>query len=83
MLTYRYTDAEDGKTLRRFWTSACQTCALKAQCTLGNERRISRWEPEAVLETVQNRLDRNPDKMRIRSGPSRRGAWGLRRSARP
>jgi hypothetical protein len=52
MLTYRYTDAEDGKTLRRCWTSACQTCALKAQCTLGKERRISRWEYEAVLETV-------------------------------
>ena len=52
MLTYRYTNAEDGKTLRRCWTSACQTCALKARCTLGKERRISRWEYEAVLETV-------------------------------
>ena len=26
----------------------------------------SRWEHEAVLETVQDRLDRNPDKMRVR-----------------
>ena len=25
-----------------------------------------RWEHEAVLETVQDRLDRNPDKMRVR-----------------
>jgi hypothetical protein len=39
---------------------------LKAQCTPGKERRISRWEHEAVLETVQDRLDRNPDKMRVR-----------------
>jgi hypothetical protein len=39
---------------------------LKAQCTPGNERRISRWEHETVLETVQDRRDRNPDKMRMR-----------------
>jgi hypothetical protein len=32
----------------------------------GPERRISRWEHEAVLEAVQARLDRNPDKMRLR-----------------
>ena len=65
-MTYRYTNEEDGKTLRRYWTTACQTCALKAQCTPGKERRISRWEHETVLETVQDRLDRNPDKMRVR-----------------
>src|SRR5713101_5934344 len=65
-LTYRYTNEEDGKTLRRYWTTACQTCALKSKCTTGRERRISRWEHEAVLETVQERLDRNPNKMRVR-----------------
>jgi hypothetical protein len=65
-LTYRFTNEEEGKTLRRYWTTACQTCALKAQCTTGEWRRISRWEREAVLETVQDRLDRNPDKMRVR-----------------
>jgi hypothetical protein len=32
----------------------------------GQERRISRWEHEGVLETVQARLDQNPDKMRVR-----------------
>jgi len=65
-LTYRYTNEEDGKTLHRYWTSACTRCAIKAQCTTGNERRITRWEHEAVLEAVQARLDRNPDKMRVR-----------------
>jgi len=39
---------------------------LKAECTTGKERRISRWEHEAILEAVQARLDRNPDKMRVR-----------------
>jgi hypothetical protein len=65
-LTYHYTNEEGGKTLRRYWTTACQACALKSKCTTGKERRISRWEHEAVLEAVQARLDRNPAKMRER-----------------
>jgi transposase len=65
-LTYRFSGVEEGKTIRRYWTTACQTCAIKAQCTTGPERRISRWEHEAVLETVQARLDQNPDKMALR-----------------
>src|ERR1700682_3868227 len=65
-LTYHYTNEEDGKLLRRYWTTACQACALKGKCTTGKERRISRWEHEAVLEAVQARLDRHPDKMRVR-----------------
>ena len=56
-LTYRYTTEEDGKMLRRYWTSACAACPLKAQCTPGRERRIARWEHEAVLEAMQARLD--------------------------
>jgi transposase len=65
-LTYRHTTIEDGKTLRRYWTSTCKTCALKAQCTTGSERRITRWEHEAVLEKVQDRLDHNPAAMGVR-----------------
>ena len=30
-LTYRYTNKEDGKILRRYWTTARQACALSAQ----------------------------------------------------
>jgi hypothetical protein len=41
-LTCRYTNNEDGKILRRYWTTACQACALKDECTMGKERRISR-----------------------------------------
>ena len=65
-LTYRYQSVEDGKTIRRYSTSICKTCALKAQCTTGPDRRISRWEHEAVLEKVQDRLDHNPDAMDVR-----------------
>ena len=65
-LTYRYTNEEDGKTLRRYWTTACPRCPLKARCTKGAERRITRWEHEHVLEAVQKRLDENPQAMRVR-----------------
>jgi len=65
-LSYRYQTVDKGKTIRRYWTNVCRTCALKAQCTPGSERRIGRWEHEAVLEKVQARLDHNPDAMRVR-----------------
>ncbi|MGO9544691.1 MAG: IS1182 family transposase [Rhodomicrobium sp.] len=65
-LTFRFAGKEDGKTIRRYWTTACRTCPLKAQCTTGHERRIPRWEHEAVLEKVQDRLDRDPGKMTLR-----------------
>src|SRR5262247_35104 len=65
-LTYRYTNEEHGKALRRYWTTACSSCPLKARCTTGHERRITRWEHEHVLEAVQQRLDKNPQAMRVR-----------------
>jgi transposase len=65
-LTYRYTNEEDGKVLRRYWTTACPECPLKSQCTKAPERRITRWEHEHVLEAVQQRLDANPKAMRQR-----------------
>jgi hypothetical protein len=49
-LTYHYTNVEEGRTLRRYWTNLCQDCAIKHLCTTGKERR----------------LDENPEKMRTR-----------------
>jgi transposase len=65
-LKYYYTNEEKGQKLHRYWTNACRTCALKAKCTKGPQRRITRWEHEEVVEAVQARLDRNPDAMRTR-----------------
>ena len=65
-LTYHYTNEEAGKVLRRYWTTACANCPLKPKCTTGPQRRISRWEYEHVLETVQQSLDANPQAMRLR-----------------
>ena len=65
-LPRRMTSQERGHILHRYWTSACTRCAIKRQCTTGNERRITRWEHEHVLEKVQRRLDEKPEAMRIR-----------------
>ena len=65
-LKYYFTAEEHGQQLRRYWTNACRTCAIKDQCTTGKERRITRWEHEHVVEAVQRRLDENPQAMRQR-----------------
>jgi hypothetical protein len=65
-LAYHYTNEENGLVLRRYWTNACQSCAIKHRCTTAKERRITRWEHEHVLEAVQRRLDEHPEKMRQR-----------------
>ena len=65
-LTYRFTRKEAGKTIHRYWSSACGDCAIKPQCTTGKNRRVSRWEDEEILERAQARLDRRPEIMRLR-----------------
>ena len=67
LLSRRMTTIEKGQTLHRYWNlSSCRTCPLKAQCTPSKERRITRWEHEAVIEAMQARLERMPKAMRIR-----------------
>src|SRR5438105_11366901 len=39
-LTFHYVNEENGQKLRRYWTNACGTCAIKRRCTTGKERRI-------------------------------------------
>ena len=65
-LAYSFTTEDKGLLLRRYRTNACQSCAIRHSCTTGKERLISRWEHEAVLETVQARLHQHPEKMTIR-----------------
>ena len=65
-LIKRSTSIENGLVLNRYWASTCRSCTLKPGCTPGNERRVTRWEHEHVVEAMQNRLDRMPDAMRVR-----------------
>jgi hypothetical protein len=63
---YRFTAEQDGLQVRRYWSSACPQCPMKAQCTPSTNRRITRWEHESVLEAAQRRLERMPDAMSVR-----------------
>jgi transposase len=66
-LVHHMTTVEKGLTLHRYWDLAsCRACPIKGQCTTSKERRITRWEHEAVIEAMQERLDRAPKAMRIR-----------------
>ena len=65
-LIWRCSTVERGLKLHRYWSSNCKQCAIKEKCTPGVERRITRWEREDILETMQDRLDQAPDSMRIR-----------------
>jgi transposase len=63
---WRYNSFQDGMIQHRYWASACPRCPIKAQCTTGDYRRITRWEHEAVLEAMQARLEKMPNAARIR-----------------
>jgi len=62
----RFSTVQDGMTLNKYWSSACPKCALKARCTTGSYRRVTRWEHEDVLEKMQQRLEQRPDASRVR-----------------
>ena len=63
---HRFTSDERGMQIRTYWSSSCIGCAIKAQCTPSDYRRIRRWEHEAVMDKVQQRLDRMPEAMTVR-----------------
>ena len=65
-LIWRFTTEEKGKHIHKFWTSNCPRCPIKNKCTTSKYRRMTRWEHEDVLDIVQERLDREPERMRAR-----------------
>jgi transposase len=66
VLIWRNAYVDNGKTLNSYWSSNCRACSIKAQCTPARERKVRRWEHEAVLEEMQVRLDNAPQMMSIR-----------------
>jgi hypothetical protein len=64
-LVYRHSSIEHGMKIDCYYASVttCRRCELKEKCTPGKERRVRRWEHEGVLDAMQNRLDRAPEKM--------------------
>jgi len=67
LLPYHMTVVEKGMTLHRYWDRAsCTGCSIKAQCTPAVERKVTRWEHEAVIDALQARMDLRPRAMRER-----------------
>jgi len=66
-LTYRFQTTELGREIRYYSTSACSHCALKPRCTRNQEnRRITRWVDEALLEEMARRIRAEPHKLEQR-----------------
>ena len=65
-LIWRFAGAEKGMTLNRYWSSNCKTCPIKHRCTPSQQRRVTRWEHQDVLDDMQEQLKRSPEAMRIR-----------------
>jgi hypothetical protein len=63
-LTDCFGTAEKGRKIRDSSTAAGGRCTLKARCTRNKDnRRITRWAYEDVLERMQQRLEHHPEMM--------------------
>ena len=67
-LIWHSTIVDKGLIQHCYWnTAACAGCSIREQCTMSKERRrIKRWEHEDVLDAMQLRLDKEPEKMQLR-----------------
>jgi hypothetical protein len=53
LLTRRYDTKEDDLLMGVYWFRACQACPMKDRCTTGKERRVKRWEREAMITRME------------------------------
>lgn len=56
-LRYRHTAQEKDQNILMYWADGCGSCAMKASCTTGKERRVRRWEHEEILEQLHARRE--------------------------
>ena len=71
-LPRRHSSVENGMTIHAYYASytICQDCELKSRCTRGRERRVKRWEHEAILDAMEEALRNTPDAMPMRARTS-------------
>ena len=65
-MTRRFETVDKRLVMNVYATPACRRCGLEADCTTGPERRIRRWEHQAVINAMQERLSKSPEQMRLR-----------------
>lgn len=64
---WHMTTIENEMPLHRYWDLAsCRACAIRGRCTPSPSRRVARWEHEAIIDAMQQRLNREPHAMRTR-----------------
>lgn len=66
LLIERFRSLEKGRPHITYWSSSCKNCTLKSSCTTSDQRRIKRWENEAILDQMQSNLESMPEAMKIR-----------------
>jgi len=57
---------EGNKKMIRYLYSNCGEYRLKSKCTVGKERRVTRWEHGKILEIDEQRMNENPTMMQLR-----------------
>ncbi len=68
-LTYRFQTTEKDRDIKYYASSACSSCAIKAQCTRNKGgRRLTRWVDEDLLDEMERRVRGDPEKMKLRKG---------------
>lgn len=65
-LVFRFQTIEREMTFDKYWSSACSTCKIKDRCTTGQNRRVTRWEHDHVLDELDKRMANEPERMRTR-----------------
>jgi DDE family transposase len=66
-LEKRHATVEGGKLINVYYNQkACGACASRPLCTAGKEKRIRRWEHEAVLDEMERRFEAMPEAMAVR-----------------
>ena len=65
-LPRRFSSVEEGRTMITYFSTRCGDCALKSRCTPAKERRVRRWEHEAVVDAMLARLEHASEAMTVR-----------------
>jgi hypothetical protein len=58
-LTWRMQTEEKGRTLHLYWAANCLQCPIKAQCTSGVRREMTRRGQEKILDRVSTEMSRH------------------------
>lgn len=70
VLSYKSTVNKQGRRIRIYETSACQSCPLRSRCTTAKKgnRRMYRWIHQGVMDAIHERTREHPEKVSLRKG---------------